>query len=305
MRSLTIFLLLSAFVFTQEADPDTNLIDIDFTATDSTVVDSVVVEPVVSDPVVSEEDSVAVAVEPIPADSTLAEAEEEIIDDLPEAAEPLSAEADADYTGEVMDQPDTTAEAGLEKIGPLPMELSYGYKGFRWGSPKGSIPRLKYADSIIYEDSMMVRLSGQLGTDQVTLSYHFADSGFWKVEIDFEVDQDDIDAQLDQFLRIEKGMSEIYGPPQSTNQIYSGPSPSYNGAQDVNFSRAFYRSGWSPLPVRIELLLNGAAQHSGSLLPVFSNNFSILKMVYYNPDYMHYLPASERTAKLPSIFEIY
>ncbi len=190
-------------------------------------------------------------------------------------------------------------------IAPLPMEMSYGYKGYRWGSPIGSVPQFAYAESIISQDSVKVILAARLGPDPVQITYHFADSGFWKVEIDFELVQTDIDDQIDQFLRIEKSMSEIYGYPSSTNQIYQGPSPSYNDILDVNFSRAFYRSGWQPLPVRIELLLSAVVQQSGSVLPIFEGEFSVLKLVYYNPDYMHFRPISERAEKIPSIFEIY
>ena len=190
-------------------------------------------------------------------------------------------------------------------IGPLPMELSYGYKGFRWGSPAGIVPRLAYADSIISSDSTSITLKATLGLDVVLMTYHFADSGFWKVDIEFDLQQNDIDTQIKQFLRIEKSMTEIYGPPVSTNQIFSGPSPSYNDILDVNFSRAFYRSGWAPIPVRIELLLSGIVQQSGSVLPVFRDNTSVLRMVYYNPDYMHFTPLSDRAEKIPSIFELY
>jgi len=190
-------------------------------------------------------------------------------------------------------------------IGPLPMELSYGYKGFRWGSPVGIVPHLAYADSIISSDSTSITLKATLGPDVVLMTYHFADSGFWKVDIEFDLQQNDIDTQIEQFLRIEKSMTEIYGLPASTNQIFSGPSPSYNDILDVNFSRAFYRSGWAPIPVRIELLLSGIVQHSGSVLPVFRDNISVLRMVYYNPDYMHFTPLSDRADKIPSIFELY
>ncbi len=190
-------------------------------------------------------------------------------------------------------------------IGPLPMELSYGYKGFRWGSPVGIVPHLEYADSIISSDSTSITLKATLGPDVVLMTYHFADSGFWKVDIEFDLLQNDIDTQIKHFLRIEKSMAEIYGPPASTNQIFSGPSPSYNDILDVNFSRAFYRSGWSPIPVRIELLLSGIVQHSGSVLPVFRDNISVLRMVYYNPGYMHFTPLSDRAEKIPSIFELY
>lgn len=192
-----------------------------------------------------------------------------------------------------------------EPFESLPMEMSYGYKGFQWGSTPGVIPRLSAVDSIIYYNENIVKLNARLGLDEVILSYHFADSGFWKVEVDFHLDTQDIDSQVDMFLRIEKGMTEIYGPPEKTNQIFSGPSPSYYKPLDVNFSRAFYRSSWATVPVRIELLLNSAMQNSGFALPVFSGTLSTMKLVYYNPDYMFYQPLSERMEPVPSIFDIY
>ncbi|MFH1851490.1 MAG: hypothetical protein ABIA75_04030 [Candidatus Neomarinimicrobiota bacterium] len=204
-------------------------------------------------------------------------------------------------------EPDLSADLNFirQDIGPLPMELSYGYKSFRWGSPKGTLPRLAYAKSIIARDSLVIRLAVRLGPDNVEMSYHFADSGFWKVELDFMIDQNDIDKQIELFSRIEKNISEIYGFPVNTNQLFTGPSPSYNDQLDVNFTRAFYRSSWAPIPVRIELLLSSLVQYSGFNLPIFEGNHSMLKLVYYNPDYLYYQPLSERADKLPSIFDIY
>ncbi len=201
--------------------------------------------------------------------------------------------------------PDNVPELASKPFESLPMGLSYGYKGFQWGSLPGVIPRLSAEDSIIYYDASVVKLKAKLGLDDVIMAYHFADSGFWKIEIDFDLIDPDIDHHVDLFLRVEKGMTEIYGPPVKTNQIFSGPSPSYYSSLDVNFSRAFYRSSWTTIPVRIELLLNTAVQQSGYALPIFSGSTGAMKLVYYNPDFMFFTPLSDRLEPVPSIFDLY
>ena len=275
-------------------DTTTNLVAEDSIAVDTTtnlvIEDTIVVDSLALDTaaIIMATDTLPSEIAGEPADTTIAE-----LVPMDTVSQPVAV-------------PELIVEELLEApVAPLPMELSYGYKGYRWGSPIGSVPQFAYAESIISQDSLQVVLAARLGPDPVQITYHFADSGFWKVEIDFELVQTDIDDQINQFLRIEKSMSEIYGYPSSTNQIYQGPSPSYDDVLDVNFSRAFYRSGWQPLPTRIELLLSAIVQHSGSVLPIFEGDFSLLKLVYYNPDYMYFRPMSERAEKIPSIFEIY
>ena len=297
MRSLLILtILISTFLYAQEIAADTTISEI---AVDSLVSDTVSTD--ISTTAVLNDTISADTSDAIVAGDTISDS---VVTEIPDTAGIEIVEVDTTSI------PDSIPEVIVEEqptapIGPLPMELSYGYKGFRWGSPIGSVPRFAYADSIISQDSLKVIIAAKLGPDVVRITYHFADSGFWKVDIDFSLVQDDIDAQIEQFLRIEKSMSEIYGYPTSTNQLYNGPTPSYNDILDVNFSRAFYRSGWLPIPVRIELLLSGIVQHTGSVLPVFEGDFSLLKLVYYNPDYMYFRPISERAEKIPSIFDIY
>jgi hypothetical protein len=144
-----------------------------------------------------------------------------------------------------------------------------------------------------------------LGSDSVTVTYFFADSGFWKVEIDIVISLDNIDGQIADFRRLEKNISEVYGPPIRMNQQESGPSGSYSNLLDQKFSRAFYRSTWSITPAVIELLLNSSVLVPGTDLPIFSGNLSMLKLVYYNPDFMHSSQPVPEAKEIPSIFEIY
>ena len=55
----------------------------------------------------------------------------------------------------------------------------------------------------------------------------------------------------------------------------------------------------------IELLLNASILKPESDLSIFSGNFSLLKLVYYNPDYMHSSKTEPEPEVLPSIFDIY
>merc|ERR1711991_335215 len=102
---------------------------------------------------------------------------------------------------------------------------------------------------------------GMLGEDSVAIVYSFADSGFWKVEIDFILDQ--------------------------------------------KFSSATYRSSWDITPAIVELYLNSLVLNPVTDLPVFSGDFSFLKLVYFNPDFMHSSTPLPDQKPLPSIFDIY
>ncbi|MEA1882848.1 MAG: hypothetical protein U9N31_10675 [Candidatus Marinimicrobia bacterium] len=191
-------------------------------------------------------------------------------------------------------------------IKDVPSGLESGYKGFAWGSPSGtqittSLTVIPNEDSLAAQQSF----SGSLGQDTVRVTYTFADSGFWKVEIDIIIVQNDIEAQIADFRRLEKNISEVYGPPQKMNQNESGPSGSYANILEQKFTRAFYRSTWSMTPAIIELVLNSSVLLPTTDLPIFSGNFSILKLVYYNPDYMHSSQPVPEVEELPSIFDIY
>ena len=188
----------------------------------------------------------------------------------------------------------------------IPLTLDAGYKGFLWGSEHNkkiftNFLHLNEKDTL----SNYKSFSGRLGPDSVVVHYFFADSGFWKVELDFYLDHESVDSHVKHFLRHEKNISEVYGPPSKINQKESGVSSAYSNTLDQKFSNAFYRSTWKANPAIIELYLNSSILMPKTDLSIFSGNYSVLKLVYYNPDYMHSsAPVSEPQA-LPSIFEIY
>ena len=188
----------------------------------------------------------------------------------------------------------------------VPANLESGYKGFAWGAPAGSNISNNF-NSLPTTDSTTTTRSftGNLGLDSVVVAYAFADSGFWKVEIDFVVKNIDLDFQIADFRRLEKNISAVYGPPNKMNQQESGPSGSYSNILEQKYARAFYRSSWSVTPVVIELFLNSSVLVPVTDLPIFSGNFVSLKLVYYNPDYMHSSQPLPEPEAIPSIFDIY
>lgn len=188
----------------------------------------------------------------------------------------------------------------------IPSGLDTGYKGFVWGSPSGTaIPTMLTKNESTDSLALSQTFLGSLGSDSVAVTYFFADSGFWKVEIDIVIPLNNIDGQISDFRRLEKNISEVYGPPKSMNQQESGPTGSYSNLLDQKFSRAFYRSTWSVTPAVIELFLSTSVLLPASDLAIFSGNLSVLKLVYYNPDFMHSSQPVPEAKEIPSIFEIY
>ena len=188
----------------------------------------------------------------------------------------------------------------------IPLTLDVGYKGFLWGSSSniGIVTNFSQIDS---EDSLSLTKSyvGKLGPDSAMVHYFFADSGFWKVEIDFYIETHQVEKHIQDFLRHEKNISEVYGPPTKINHKESGVSSAYSNLLDQKFSNAFYRSTWKANPAVIELYLNSSVLIPKTELSIFSGNYSVLKLVYYNPDYMHSSKPAPEPKVLPSIFEIY
>ena len=193
----------------------------------------------------------------------------------------------------------------VDTIGP-PMDLDYGYKGFMWGTPLGVIPNLQYiSEPIFIRDSTALQLSGYLGQEAVVIEYVFSDSGFWKVEIQYSLDPSDYESHLELFTQVERSLSEVYGFPQTTDRIESG-AMGVHDIINIGFERAFYFSSWNVSPVKISLLLNSIVQvPKNDDLNIFGDDMSIMKLVYYNPDYM--IVAEEIIVEQPppSIFEIY
>ena len=192
----------------------------------------------------------------------------------------------------------------LDTIGP-PMDLDYGYKGFMWGAPLGAIPNLQYmGEPMFIRDSTALQMSGFLGQEAVIIEYVFSDSGFWKVEIQYSLDPSDYESHLELFTQVERSLSEVYGFPQTTDRIESG-AMGVHDIINIGFERAFYFSSWNVSPVKISLLLNSIVQVPKNDLNIFGDNMSIMKLVYYNPDYMIIAEEIIVEQPPPSIFEIY
>ena len=141
----------------------------------------------------------------------------------------------------------------------IPLTIDAGYKGFLWGRAHTtniitSFSPVKNIDSLSNTKSFV----GNLGPDSAMVHYFFADSGFWKVEIDFLIQDLTVEMQVQDFLRHEKNISEVYGPPSKINHKESGVSSTYSNLLDQKFSNAFYRSSWKAEPAVIDLYLNSS-----------------------------------------------
>ena len=193
----------------------------------------------------------------------------------------------------------------LDTIGP-PMDLDYGYKGFMWGASLGAVPNLLYmSEPVFFRDSTALQMSGFLGQEAVIIEYVFSDSGFWKVEIQYSLDPSDYESHLELFTQVERSLSEVYGFPQTTDRIESG-AMGVHDIINIGFERAFYFSSWNVSPVKISLLLNSIVQvPKNDDLNIFGDDMSIMKLVYYNPDYMIIAEEIIVEQPPPSIFEIY
>ena len=162
-----------------------------------------------------------------------------------------------------------------------------------------------FSEAVINAEQTLAQMRGTLGLDTVVVNYVYSDSGFWKVEIDFDLDEQDVDAQIEKFLRIERNISEVYGNPYSTEQTVNGPSNSYNNYLNIKYARSFYSSAWNVSPTRIILVLNGVIQQPQTKNSILEGHLSFLKLVYYNPDYMKYTDEESQAEDLPSIYDIY
>ena len=219
-----------------------------------------------------------------------------------EAVKAKSVEDTSAVIDNVSDPSQTSEASSLD----VPSGLESGYKRFAWGTPAGSNISNNFSPLPVTDSTTTTRsFTGNLGLDSVLVAYAFADSGFWKVEIDFVVKNIDLDSQISHFRRLEKNISAVYGPPNKMNQQESGPSGSYSNILEQKYARAFYRSSWSVTPVVIELFLNSSVLVPVTDLPIFSGDFISLKLVYYNPDYMHSSQPLPEPEAIPSIFDIY
>ena len=184
--------------------------------------------------------------------------------------------------------------------------LDFGYKGYQWGTAIASLPELdNFSDAQVNSDQKSTSLAGLLGLDTVVVNYIYNDGVFWKVEINVELNNNNIDKQIDKFLRLEKNISEVYGNPYTTEQTVKGPARSYNNFLNVKYARSFYTSSWNVTPARIILVLNGIVQQPQTEKSILDSELSFLKLVYYNLDYVQSAEGQTQPIDLPSIYDIY
>ena len=184
--------------------------------------------------------------------------------------------------------------------------LVFGYKGYQWGTPIAILPELdNFSEAQVNSNQKSASIAGQLGLDTVVVNYIYSDGVFWKVEINVELNNNNIDKQIDKFLRLEKNISEVYGNPYTTEQTVKGPARSYNNFLNVKYARSFYTSSWNVTPARIILVLNGIVQQPLTEISILDSELSFLKLVYYNLDYMQSAEDQTHPIDLPSIYDIY
>ena len=177
-----------------------------------------------------------------------------------------------------MDETEATAEAS-------PTEgIAYGYKGLAWGAAMDQLEGAS-SDTSAGEASLNTRsVTGTLGEDTVSYTYHFSDVGFWKVVIDYvDVESEDgIDGYIAHFHRLEKALTEKYGPPMRTSQNEMGTDREYLFSDFPKLSRAYFRSSWSAEPANIELMLEAVVPQSEDDPPVFEEASRSVRLYYYN-----------------------
>lgn len=185
--------------------------------------------------------------------------------------------------------------------------LDYGYKGYPWGTPNKTMwPRLKYMGAPEFtSDSTIIHVSGLLEGVPAKVFYAFSDSGFWKVEIDYDIAGLAVEDQVKLFTTVEKNLAENYGKIKSTSRNLSGPHSNRSGFPVVKFKRAYYHSSWSPSPCKIELVLFSLNQTEPEDLKIINMRTGFLRLVYYNPDFMVVGTDEPAAEKLPTIFELY
>ena len=174
-------------------------------------------------------------------------------------------------------------EVSVEDASPAE-GLAYGYKGLAWGAAMNQLEGAS-SDTSSGESSLNQRtVTGTLGQDTVTYTYHFSDVGFWKVVIDYvDIESEDgIDGYISHFHRIEKALTEKYDPPVRTSQNEMGTDREYLFSKFPKLSRAYFRSSWSTDPASIELILEAVVPQSVDDPPVFEEASRSVRLYYYN-----------------------
>tara|TARA_Y100000590_G_scaffold461949_1_gene624841 strand:- start:21752 stop:22468 length:717 start_codon:yes stop_codon:yes gene_type:complete len=178
---------------------------------------------------------------------------------------------------------------------------AYGYKGLAWGAAMDQLEVVS-TDTSSEESSLTHRtVIGTLGQDSVTYTYHFSDVGFWKVVIDYLgiESKDGIDGFISNFHRIEKALTEKYGPPMRTSQNEMGTDREYLFSNFPKLSRAYFRSSWSADSSSIELMLEAVVPQSEHDPPVFKEASRSIRLYYYNSNY--FSTASGDTTKASEV----
>ncbi|MFQ6615406.1 MAG: hypothetical protein ACE5HZ_01375, partial [Fidelibacterota bacterium] len=135
------------------------------------------------------------------------------------------------------------------------------------------------------EEAKEVSFSGWLAGDSVRFGYGFSDEGFWKVRIDYLVTGDRLHDYMGHFSRIERLLTQRYGPPVRTTQNDMGTDREYLFSDFPRLSRAYFRSSWEAGEVRIELMLEAVVDQPDEELPVFDDLVPLLRLYYYHPGF--------------------
>ncbi len=183
---------------------------------------------------------------------------------------------------------DTVAEDTLESLisQEVPQSLDVGYQGFNWGMTKDLFHQYVEIDSLIPSTRKdALSFYGSLGEDSVKYTYYFSPNGFWKVKIDFNIIESELDNYIDHFKRIEKYLTKKYSAPILTSRHDIGTNKEYWFSPYPKIARAYYRSSWSELGTKIELLLDARTPIEYKPAPVFEDLTTDLVLFYYRTDY--------------------
>ena len=183
---------------------------------------------------------------------------------------------------------DIVTEDTLESLisQEVPQSLDAGYQGFPWGMTKDLFHKYVEIDSLIPSTRKdALSFYGSLGEDSVKYTYYFSPKGFWKVKIDFNIIESELDNYIDHFKRIENNLTKKYSAPILTSRHDIGTNKEYWFSPYPKIARAYYRSSWSELGTNIELLLDARAPIEYKPAPVFDDLTTDLILLYYRTDY--------------------
>lgn len=221
-------------------------------------------------------------------------------------------EADTTYLEdeELMMEEEESDTTAMEEGEAPPVEgIASGYKGLAWGASMDQFEEGASSDTLSSESTLNQRtVKGILGQDTVTYTYHFSDAGFWKVVIHYVGMESEvrIDGYIAHFHRIEKALTEKYGPPMRTSQNEMGTDREYLFSDFPKLSRAYFRSSWASDPASIELILEAVVAQSADDPPVFEDASRSVRLYYYNSSSFSAAAAdTTKPAEEKSLSEVY